>query len=148
MPDIPKKHRLLLPPIPSTYTEGISHVDLGINNWIVNFPKLHQDNGSAKNFSNSRTRENYKPTIRMFKNARNKLIDRGQLSESTAPSYLVECLRYNVIDGKFLGSFSDRYFETQSTLVSSLSNTKGQALMCQNEQSTLFGTECDSVERR
>ncbi|MDE2857707.1 MAG: hypothetical protein OXN94_07650 [Chloroflexota bacterium] len=115
-------------------------MDLDKKTWIYNFPKLHRDNGSAKN-EYSRTRNNYKPTIRMFKNARNRLIDRGIISESTAPSYFVECLLYNVPDDKYLGGFGNRYIEILSSLVDSLSHNQGQTLICQNEQSSLFGPE-------
>ncbi len=119
---------------------GITFMDLETNRWIDNFPKLHRDNGSAKN-DYSRTLNNYKPTIRMFKNVRNRLIDRGVLAESTAPSYFVECLLYNVPDDKFLGSFGDRYLQILSSSADALSKNQGQAMVCQNEQSKLFGPD-------
>ncbi len=87
---------------------GITFIDLETNNWINNYPKLHKENGSAKN-EYGRTRNNYKPTIRMFKNARNRLIDHRQLSESTAPSYFVKCLLYNVPNPQFHASRQARY---------------------------------------
>lgn len=119
---------------------GITFLDLETNRWINNFPKLHKDNGSAKN-SYSRTRNNYKPTIRMFKNARNRLIRDGNLSENTAPSYFVECLFYNVPDSKFVSSLQDTYWGSLSWLCDQLVNYKAESFKCQNEQVALFGSE-------
>jgi len=119
---------------------GITFIDLETNRWIDNFPKLHRDNGSAKN-QYTRTRENYKPTIRMFKNARNRLIDRGQLSQSTAPSYFVESLLYNVPDPQFQATRQARYQGILSWLDQKLATNAAQTFECQNEQDTLFGTQ-------
>src|SRR5207245_2874224 len=78
-----------------SFVEGIRFVDSS-GNAIINFPKLHISNGQAKN-SVSRTNGWYKPSIRMFKNVRNRLVEEG-VFESAAPSYFVECLIYNAPD--------------------------------------------------
>ena len=120
------------------HAQGIAFIDTESKNWIVNFPKLHRENGSAKNQS-SRTLENFKPTIRMFKNARNNIIQRGALQDSTAPSYFIECLLYNVPDPYFRGSCQDRYEQIVSWLYHKLQNGAAQSFECQNKQSRLFG---------
>ena len=123
------------------YVSGIKFKDLATNGWIINFPKLHKNNGSRKN-SVVRTSGNYKPTIRMFKNARTRLVDAGVMSSDTAPSYFVECLLYNVSDKCFLGTFQQRYQQIVKTLSENLlSGVLAQNFTCQNEQSLLFGLE-------
>lgn len=90
------------------YIEGIKFFDLSNWNEIINYPKLHYHNGTLKN-SYARTHENYKPTVRMFKNARKKLIKDDKITKDTAPSYFVECLLYNVPNSYFIGTYQDRY---------------------------------------
>ena len=58
---------------------------------IINFPKAHLKNGSDKNGSCG---ANYKPSVRVFKNARNR-------AGSDFPSYFLECIMYNVPDHSF-----------------------------------------------
>jgi hypothetical protein len=41
-------------------------------------------------------RERYKSTVRMFKNARNEMDERGIFDKGDAPSYFIECLLWNV----------------------------------------------------
>lgn len=57
---------------------------------IVNFPKMHYQNGTEQH-------TNYKETVRIFKNARD-YFNENWVSPNiiTAPSYFVECLIYNV----------------------------------------------------
>lgn len=78
--------------------EGIAF--LSRNQWIYNFPRQHIENGEGKN-AVGRTNSNYKPTVRMFKNARNAAVDRGLLARDDAPSYFVEGLLYNAPDALF-----------------------------------------------
>jgi len=83
------------------YTEGIRFYDRRDGREIVNYPKQHIANGQGKN-SDQRTDGNYKPTVRMFKNARTRLIDDGVVTRALAPSYFVECLVYNAPDALFV----------------------------------------------
>lgn len=129
------------------YISGIKFKDLSTGAWIVNFPKLHLQNGRAKNDS-SRTSNNYKPSIRMFKNARNQLISNGNLSENTAPSYFVECLLYNVPDAKFVPSRQDTYWGSLSWLCDQFVSDKAKSFKCQNEQVALFGSESTKWNER
>ena len=122
------------------YISGIKFKDLSTNEWIINFPNLHRENGSAKN-DYSRTKNNYKPTIRMLKNARTRLVDARILSKEAAPSYFVECLLYNVPDRLFIGTFQERYCGILNWIQNQFQIYSTQSFTCQNEQSSLFGTE-------
>jgi hypothetical protein len=73
---------------------------------IENFPKYHIDNGAAKNRA---ANDLYKPTIRMFKNARTRLVETHDIPEGLAPSYCIECFLYNVPSASYTGSFQQIY---------------------------------------
>ncbi len=122
------------PPNPRSeddYIEGMTFYVPAESRWVVNYPKLHYENGTEKN---KRTGERYKPTIRMFKNARTYLIDRGA-PQDLAPSYFLECLLYNVPDDKFGGTLQ----ETFCNVINWLLKAELSKFRCQNEQLTLFG---------
>lgn len=65
---------------------------------IVNWPRHHYDKGVEKNAA---TDGYYKPTVRILKNLRNFLYDSGALPNTTAPSYFVESLIFNVPNSEF-----------------------------------------------
>ena len=68
----------------------------------------HIANGEAKN-GVDRTNGWYKPMVRVFKNARNRLVRDGMLAEDACPSYCVECLIYNAADYCFGGSYQQSF---------------------------------------
>ena len=113
---------------------GIQFFDSG-GNPIVNYPKYHIDNGENKN-QDVRTRGQYKATVRLFKNFRNYLIDRGLINENTAPSYFVECALYNVPDNYFIGT----YTETVPLILRYLMHTPYAGFICQNGVIPLIGS--------
>jgi hypothetical protein len=45
----------------------------------------------------------FKPTVRVFKNMRNRMIDTGAITADLAPSYFIEGLLYNVPNDRFGG---------------------------------------------
>lgn len=69
---------------------------------IVNFPKQHSDNCTAKH---QRTASWFKPTVRVFKNMRNRMIEDKVLDDGVAPSYYIEGLLSNAADNCFGHSF-------------------------------------------
>lgn len=77
---------------PGDPTEGIAFKDEN-DDWIINFPEQHIE---AATDIHGDTNNRYKPTIRMYKRARNKLVDKSDFQKSTAPSYFIECLLSNV----------------------------------------------------
>ena len=70
---------------------------------IENFPKQHSDNCTTKH---KQRISNFKPMVRVFKNMRNTMIEKGLLAEGVAPSYFIEGMLYNVPNEKFTGSLS------------------------------------------
>jgi hypothetical protein len=122
---------------PTTKIEGISFWDQ-TGRHIVNFPKEHIKNGQGKN-AILRTGGSYKPIVRMFKNARQHLIERRLLGHGLAPSYFVECLLYNVPDRLFL---ADRQ-AAMSAILSWLWNADKNQFWCQNGQVPLIGATAE-----
>jgi hypothetical protein len=60
------------------------------NERIVNFPKIHYQNGTEQHST-------YKETVRIFKNARDYYNENwNSASTIAAPSYFIECLIYNI----------------------------------------------------
>lgn len=116
------------------YVEGIKFWTRKEGREVVNFPKVHYENGVQKNHA-WRTGGVYKPTVRVFKNARTYLSKRGYIRDDLAPSYFLEGLLYNVPDGAFSGTHHQTFFNVLSWL-----HSAGlQGLWSQNEQTLLFG---------
>jgi hypothetical protein len=113
------------------FDEGVMFADAS-GNLATNFPKLHIKNGEDKN-SAIRTDGWYKPSVRMFKNARN--CGHVVMPDGCAPSYFVECLLYNVPDGNFGSTFKQTYFN----VVKYLLENPIVEFKCQNGQMPLFG---------
>ena len=115
-----------------SYVQGIVFQALQDKHWVVNFPKLHHDNGASKG---SRTWDRYKRTVRMFKSARNHLETTGQISSKLAPSYFLECLLYNAPDS----AYQERFQDTYCSIVNWMNRANLESLPCQNGQQYLFG---------
>lgn len=60
---------------------------------IINYPEQHMENAAQKH---QQTNNRHKPTVRIFKNARNRMDEEGIFSKDDAPSYSIECLLWNV----------------------------------------------------
>lgn len=128
-----RKYKRFLGTLDNQYFEGIQFYATRDARWIVNYPKLHCTNGANKN---SQTNGSFKPTVRVFKNARTRLVENGIISNNLAPSYFLECLIYNVPNDKFVNSF-------QSTFVNAvnwLADADFSDFVCQNLQLPLFGS--------
>ena len=113
--------------------EGMTFYIPSEDRWVVNYPKLHLQNGENKN-SAERTNGHYKPAVRMFKNARGAIESRYQYAADSAPSYFIECLLYNVPDGKFAPSHQQTYVNLVNWLRQEIINSGTNRFMCQNEQ--------------
>jgi hypothetical protein len=76
------------------------------NENIINFPKIHYDNGTEQH-------GNFKETVRIFKNARDYYNDYwSSVFTIDAPSFFIECLMYNVPERILRrSSRSDRFIE-------------------------------------
>lgn len=78
---------------------------------VINWPQQHYDNGVAKN---TRTHERFKAMVRVLKNLRNEMDDQASAAARPIPSYLVECLIFNIPDGTF--GYSTYYDELKECL--------------------------------
>lgn len=80
-----------------TYIEGTQFVsDSGMR--IINWPTQQNANGIAKH---QRTSRRYKKLVRILKNLRNEMHDAGIAAAAPVPSFLSECLIWNVPDDDF-----------------------------------------------
>ena len=117
--------------------QGTTLIAYGITFWtlsgqqVVNYPKLHLDNGQRKNTNCSLQ---YKPNIRVFKNARNK----AQPS-NPYPSYFLECLFYNAPSSKFSYTHTATYLNCINWLSETAQNNQLDEFLCQNEVQPMFG---------
>lgn len=116
------------------YDQGITFWDRSTDEQIISYPKIHYENGAAKNQAvNGRYRE----TIRIFKNARSYLVKKDAIAPDLAPSYCIECLLYNVPADNYVHDLQDRY----ANIVSWLADAQLTGFQCQNEIQDLFGSK-------
>lgn len=86
---------------------------------IQNFPQQQYENGVAKH---ARTGQHFKKMVRVLKNLRNEM-DANKVAEAAPiPSFLIECLVWNVPDERF--GAPSRYAELRETLRYLYHNTK------------------------
>ena len=80
-----------------SYDSGIEFITEN-GEHIVNWPQQHYDNGVKKN---RETNQAYKSTVRILKNAKNDMVDKGIIYDDAMPSFLLECLIWNVPNEQF-----------------------------------------------
>ncbi len=120
------------------FVEGIKFYTRQENRSVINYPKLHYENGVVKN-SLTHTNGWYKPVVRLFKNARTRLVEQGLITKDVAPSYFLECLLYNVPNEKFGQSYQLSYLQIVLWLMEYIQDASSSLFLCQNEQMPLFG---------
>jgi hypothetical protein len=69
---------------------------------IINYPKQHSDSLTAKHQATSSW---LKPTVRIYKSMRNRMVEKGFIKAGVAPSYFLEGALYNVPRERFGGSW-------------------------------------------
>ena len=116
-----------------SHREGIGFYVPDERRWVVSFPQQHHNRGLKKEKA---TNMRFKRTIRMFKAARNRLVEKGVLKKEDAPSYFIECLLYNVPDRLF----EDKLAPTYTGILAWLKTAKLGDFQCQNGEVPLFGT--------
>lgn len=99
---------------------------------IVNFPKLHSDNATAKHQA---THQWFKPTVRIFKNMRNHFINNSGFNKSTTPSYFVECFLANIPNNQFGIDYQTTFINCHNYL----NNNSWANFMCLNGIRSLWG---------
>jgi hypothetical protein len=110
---------------------------------IVNFPKQHRRNGDAKDL---RTGGRFKHAVRTAKRARRLAESEHMIADGAGPSYLIECLLFNVPDRVYLAGAGHR--EAVAWLRRSYDDdpVAFAALPCQNRINRLFGPGPDQWE--
>jgi hypothetical protein len=88
-----------------SYAEGICFYRTD-GTKIVNFPKQHSENCTTKHQDTS---SRFKPTVRVFKNLRNRMIDDKVIKDGLAPSYFIEGMLWNVPNSNFTASHQDTF---------------------------------------
>lgn len=111
----------------SEYAEGICFFNAA-GDRIANYPKQHSANLTKKHQASSKW---LKPTARVFKNIRSRMVDNGLIKAGIAPSYYIEGLLYNVPSEKLTSSYQDCVVNTLNWYRQDASKTD---LVCANEQ--------------
>lgn len=122
-----------------TAMEGIIFPDNDNGKRVINYPKVHYENGVNKN-QNFRTSSNYKSTVRIFRNIKTNLVTSGIINSNLAPSYFVECLTYNGRDTCFIqNNYQTRAYQLLKQFTDDFADNSVDNYVCQNEQRYLFG---------
>ena len=100
------------------YYSGIKFIaDNGVR--IINWPEQHYENGVDKN---KKAGKSFKRIVRIFKNLRNEIAKNGVTSAMNFPSFLIECLCWNVPNSKY---YSTQYTDiVKSVMIFLYENTK------------------------
>jgi len=93
---------------------------------IVNYPKQHSANCTAKHQATSGW---FKPCVRILKNMRNAMADKGLIEGDLAPSYFLEGMLYNVPASVFAGS----YVNAIAGAINWVKDSDRSKLLCANE---------------
>ena len=114
------------------YRGGIALYLSDERRWVVSFPQQHHQRGLKKERA---TNNRFKRTIRMFKAARNRLVENEVLTKEEAASYFIECLLYNVPDDQFKRKRASTY----TGILEWLKTANLNDFKCQNGKLDLFG---------
>jgi len=118
------------------YENGLAFYLPSEHRWVVSYPQQHYERGLEKEQA---TNNRFKRTIRMFKAARNHLVENHAIKDGIAPSYFIECLLYNVPDDLFRPKLDKSY----SVIVDYLSTAGLKQFKCQNGVRELFSQSRD-----
>ncbi len=121
-----------------TALEGIAFLTDG-GQRIVNWPEQNYQNGVEKN---RLTGTRFKDVARIFKRVRYAMKDAGSAAADPIPSFLLECLAYNVPNDKLmLSTYTLTIRESILHLFTGTQNEQGCATWKEvNGQKDLFGT--------
>ncbi len=113
---------------------GISLIHMTKKSVIINYPEKHYQNGVQKHQGSKNL---FKPTVRMIKNAVNYLVDNGALKKGVAPSYFLQSMVYNVPTNLFDTDLTQTY----CNIVNYLHTADFSSFRCQHEMHDLFGLD-------
>jgi hypothetical protein len=117
------------------YVSGIKLYNTDKDELIINYPKEHKLNCEALNHD---TEGKFKDSIRIFKNFRKLLINKGEIDESLAPSYCIENLIYNCPAPVFNGSYQSIVINILQNALDDSENGSLEYYKCANGQDMLF----------
>lgn len=103
---------------------------------VVNYPRLHSEHLTTKN---QNTNEWFKRVVRIFKNARQRLISDGLIVVGAAPSYYIEGLLYNVPNP----NFGTNYATSVLNCLRYLTQANRATFICANGQYPLLDGNAD-----
>lgn len=124
-----------------TFHEGVYFRTTQTNETCYSFPERHYENAVRKNQDCNR---NFKSMVRIFKNIKRTLVDRGDLEAKTAPSYYIECLLGNVPSENFEGSYSENF----ANILVYLANDSLDDFMCLNGLRSMWGDGNEKWSKR
>jgi len=82
-----------------TYLSGVElKPDNGVPDRVINWPEQHYENGNTKNDQTSRS---YRALVRILKNLRNEMGDKGLTAAQPVIGFLNECLVWNTPNEHF-----------------------------------------------
>ena len=87
-----RNYRYLNSENPDNFIEGVKFISSISGEKIINYPKVHIENGRDKN---EQTQKRFKRLVRIFKRIRYKMIEDGESVNSRITSFLIECLLWN-----------------------------------------------------
>lgn len=117
------------------FVEGMKLFDTSNDQEIINFPKIHLKNCESKNID---TDGKYKDLVRIYKNMRNNLAEKGLIGEGIAPSYFIENMLYNCSSPCFDGNYGDCMLKTLQFLFDAIRAGRISGFVCANEQDSLI----------
>nr|MDD3720805.1 nucleotidyltransferase [Candidatus Gracilibacteria bacterium] len=120
------------------FVEGIKFLNTNDNTEIINFPKVHYENGCSKNDD---TDGKYKSMVRVFKNIKRDMVEKGLIDDNIAPSYFIENLIYNCTSHCFDGNYSESTLKIFQFLLDSIKQDRLKSFLCVNEQDMLFSNK-------
>lgn len=80
------------------FIEGIKFYTYNTHTGVINYPKIHTENGKIKN---SETQRRFKRLVRIFKRIRYQMIDENKPVNKGITSFLIECLLWNTPNSIF-----------------------------------------------
>lgn len=117
------------------YVPGIKFYNSETNKLIINYPKEHKKNCEALNHD---TENKFKDSVRVFKNIKKSLKDKGEINDNLAPSYFIENLIYNCPAHVFNGSYQTISFNILQNVLNDIENKSLRYYKCANGQDLLF----------
>lgn len=120
-----------------SFVEGMKFFDTTTNKEVVNFPKIHLKNCESKNVD---TGGKFKDLVRIYKNMRNNLVEKGVIGKDVAPSYFIENLLYNCSSPCFDGTYGNGMITSLQFIFDAIQTGRINGFICANEQDTLMKT--------